>query len=87
MNYLRDGNTVYAAADGFWWRELRGPGAEVELLLRGEALRGRGRAVEDQPEHRSAVFDRLRPTAPKFFGTLIQIDLDAPAAATEETAP
>ncbi len=75
VNYLRDGDTVYAAADGRWWRELRGEGAPVELLVRGETLTGQGRTIEDDPDHRSAVFDRLRPSAPKLFGRLVQIDL------------
>ncbi len=75
VNYLREGDTVYAAADGRWWRELRGEGAPVELLMRGETLAGQGRAIEDDPDHRAAVFDRLRPSAPKLFGTLVQIDL------------
>jgi hypothetical protein len=75
VNYIREGDTVFAAADGRWWRQLSGEGARVELLVRGEALVGQGRAIEDDPDHRSAVFGRLRPTAPKVFGTLIQIDL------------
>jgi len=76
VNYLRDGDTIYAAADGRWWRELRGQGAPVELFVRGEALVGHARAIEDEPDHRSAIFDRLRPSAPKLLGTLIQIELD-----------
>lgn len=79
VNYLRESDTVYAGADGRWWHELRGAGASVELLVRGETLTGHARAVEDDPEHRAAVFDRLRPSAPKIFGTLVQIDL-APGA-------
>jgi hypothetical protein len=75
VNYIREGERVYAGADGRWWRELRGKGAPVELLVRGESLVGHARAIEDEPEHRSAVFDRLRPSAPKLFGTLVQIDL------------
>ncbi len=75
VNYLREGDTLYAAADGRWWRELRGEGAPVELLVRGETLTGQARAIKDDPDHRSAVFDRLRPSAPKLFGTLVQIDL------------
>ena len=75
VNYLREGDTIYAAADGRWWRELRDEGAPVELLVRGETLTGQGRAIEDDPDHRSAVFDRLRPSAPKLFGRLVQIDL------------
>ena len=79
VNYLREGETVYAAADGRWWRQLRGEGAPVELLVLGETLAGHARAIEDDPDHRSAVFDRLRPSAPKLFGTLVQIEL-APRA-------
>jgi len=75
VNYLREGDTVYAGADGRWWHELRGQGAPVELLVRGKTLAGQARAVEDDPDHRAAVFDRLRPTAPKLFGTLVQIEL------------
>ncbi|HET6472493.1 MAG TPA: hypothetical protein VFG38_11675 [Pseudomonadales bacterium] len=76
VNFLREGNVVYAGADGRWWHELRGAGGRVQLLVRGETLTGIGRAIEDQPEHRADVFSRLRPTAPKFTGTLVQIDLD-----------
>src|SRR5215468_11198869 len=43
VNYLREGDTVYAGADGGWWRELRGAGARVELLIRGETLAGHAR--------------------------------------------
>jgi hypothetical protein len=56
-------------------RELRGAGANVRLLIAGESLEGHARAIEDDPELRVAVFDRLRPTAPKLFGTLVHIDL------------
>ena len=75
VNYIREGDTVYAAADGRWWRELRGGGAPVELLVRGALHVGHARAIEDDPAHRSRVFDRLRPSAPKLFGTLVQIEL------------
>jgi hypothetical protein len=79
VNYLRDGQTVYAAADGRWWRELSGAGARVQVLVQGETLVGQARAIEDEPERRAQIFDRLRPTAPKIFGTLVQIDLVPPA--------
>jgi hypothetical protein len=75
VNYLREGDVVYAGADGRWWRELRGQGARVELLIQGETLSGVARAVEDRPEHRADVFSRLRPNALKFAGTLVEIEL------------
>lgn len=76
VNYLRDGATVYAAADFPWWRELRGEGGRGSVLIRGETLHGQIRAVENDPELRESVFARLRPTAPRWMGTLVVIDLD-----------
>ena len=76
VNYLRDGDTVYAAADFPWWRELRDGGGRGTVLIRGETLQGRMRAVEDDPELRDSVFARLRPTAPRWAGTLVVIELD-----------
>ena len=75
VNYWREGDKVFAAADGGWWRELRGDGVPVTVFVRGEELRGRARTVEDDPEYRSRVFAQLRPTAPSFTGTMIEIQL------------
>jgi len=77
VNYLREGDTVYAAADFPWWRELEGGGGRGSVLIRGETLAGHVRVVLDDPALRDAVFERLRPTAPRYFGTLVVIDLDA----------
>ena len=76
VNYLRDGDTVYAAADFPWWRELRGEGGRASVLIRGETLHGHIGAVEDDPKLRDSVFSRLRPTAPRWMGTLVVIELD-----------
>ena len=76
VNYLRDGDTVYAAADFPWWRELRGEGGQGKVLIRGQTLHGRIRVVEEDPELRESVFARLRPTAPSWMGTLVVIELD-----------
>ena len=76
VNYLREGDRVYAGADFPWWRELRGDGGRVRLLIRGEVLDGQGRAIEDDEALRSQVFERLRPTAPSWTGTLVEITLD-----------
>ncbi len=75
VNYLREADKVYAGADGRWWRELRGGGATVELLVRGEILRGNAVAIENDPEHRASVFARLRPSALSWAGTLVEITL------------
>jgi hypothetical protein len=76
VNYLREGDTVYAAADFPWWREVRGKGGRGSVLIRGETLHGRIRAVKDDPELRESVFARLRPSAPHWMGTLVVIELD-----------
>ena len=76
MNYLRDRGTVYAAADFPWWRELRDGGGRGSALIRGETLHGRIRVVLDDPDLRRSVFERLRPTAPSWTGTLVAVELD-----------
>jgi hypothetical protein len=46
VNYLREATRSTRAPNGRWWRELRGPGARVALLIRGESLAGHARAIE-----------------------------------------
>lgn len=77
VNYWRDEDMVYAAADGRWWRDLVGAGFPVTVLIRGETLRGRARAVLDDEDYTQRVFAELRPNAIEGFGTLIEIRLDA----------
>ncbi len=76
VNYLREGDRVYAGADGRWWKELVGDGHPVTLLVRGETLRGTARAVLDDPAARKDVFSRLRPRALPGFGTLVEVRLE-----------
>ena len=76
VNYLREGNLVFAGADGTWWKELVGDGFPVTLLVRGSTLRGTARAVLDDPGYTRDVFTRLRPNALKGFGTLVEVQLD-----------
>lgn len=79
VNYLREGNRVYAGADGQWWKELMGEAREVGMLIQGESLRGQGLSIENDPQYRRDVFKRLRPTAPDFTGgTLVVIEIASP---------
>jgi len=75
VNYLRKGGMVYAAADGRWWKPLAGDGADVTVLVRGETLSGRARAVRDDPDYTTRIFRELRPDAIEGFGTLVEIRL------------
>lgn len=77
VNYWRDGDRVYAAADGRWWRELEGDGFPVTVLVRGETLSGVGRAVRDDPAYTKRIFESLRPDAIEGFGTLVEVVLTA----------
>lgn len=76
VNFLREDGRVYAGADGWWWKELRGGPHAVTVFVEGERIAGRARAVTDAPAYRTDVFSRLRPTALPGFGTLVEILLD-----------
>lgn len=76
VNYLRDGETVYSAADGPWWRELKESGGRGSVFIRGETLSGRVRIEVEDAALRDSVFERLRPTAPRMLGTLVIVELD-----------
>ena len=76
VNYLREGNRVYAGADGRWWKELVEGDRAVRVWIRGEDLAGRARAILDDPDYKRDIFARLRPKALPGFGTLIEIRLD-----------
>lgn len=84
VNYRREGDQVYAGADGRWWRTLRDGNIPVTVLIQGETLAGRARVVSDDPEFKAAVFGRLRPNVPKWLPSsldahLVVIDLSAAA--------
>ena len=86
VNYRRESDQVFAGADGRWWRPLRDGNAPVTMLIRGETLTGKARVVLDDPAYKKDVFDRLRPTVPKWLpewldAHLVVIDIDpAPTA-------
>lgn len=86
VNYRREGNHVYAGADGRWWRTLRDGNAPVTVLIRGERLAGRAHVVFDDPAFKADVFSRLRPTVPGWLPAwldahLVVIELEAPTPA------
>lgn len=80
VNYLREGNQVFAGADGRWWRAFRDGDVPVRTMIKGEQLSGKARVVLDDPEYTRDVFSRLRPAAPRWLpewlnANLIVIDL------------
>lgn len=80
VNYYREPGVVFAGADGSWWKELVGDGTAVQVWIRGETRSGVARAIRDDPAYTERVFSKLRPTAVKGFGTLIEIKLAEPPA-------
>ena len=75
VNYLREGERVYAGADGRWWRTLREGDAPVTVTIRGETLPGRAHVVFDDPAYKADVFSRLRPTVPKWLPSFLDAHL------------
>lgn len=61
VNYIREDNSVYTGADGRWWRQLRGDGAAVSVLIKGEELSGVGQAVENDRARRRFILEKVRP--------------------------
>jgi len=81
VNYLREGDQVFAGADGVWWRSLRDGPLPVQVYIKGQEYSGKAQVVLDDPDYRRDIFSRLRPTAPAWLpdwlnGKLIVIDLD-----------
>lgn len=81
VNYLKEEPLVFMGIDGLWWREFRGEGAPVRMLIRGEELSGHARVVLDDPQYTEEIFARLRPTVPEWLpdwlnGKLVVITLD-----------
>ena len=91
VNYRREGNRVYAGADGRWWRSLRAGDAPVTVLIRGETLVGHAHVLFDDPEFKADVFSRLRPTVPSWLpgwldAELVVIDLAGPASVAPDVS-
>jgi hypothetical protein len=63
VNYLREGNQVFTAADGRWWRAFQDGGAPVTLLIRGRTMTGHAVLELDDQDYIDDVFSRLRPAA------------------------
>ncbi len=81
VNYLKEDPLVFMGIDGLWWREFRGDGAPVTMLIRGEELSGHAKVVLDDQAYVDDIFARLRPTAPAWLpdwanGKLVVITLD-----------
>ncbi len=71
VGYYRDGNCLWilTSRDRTWWKNLRG-GAEVELLLKRESVRGFAEVEQDNSAVQARLCDYVRhiPQAAKPMG-------------------
>ncbi|MCG8413998.1 MAG: hypothetical protein MI746_07245 [Pseudomonadales bacterium] len=74
VNYLREGNTVFAASDFSWWKQIARNGSSVEMLIQGNKLTGVAQISLDD-EYTYDVFTRLRPDAPTWASRLMRTRL------------
>ena len=70
VNYLREGNTVFAGSDFNWWKKIASDGTRLKLLIKGEELEGTA-TVSDDTGYTYEVFERLRPDAPTWASKLV----------------
>ena len=63
VNYLREGDKVYAGSDGRWWRAFKDGGAPVTMLIKGQTLTGYATVELDDRAYIDDIFSRLRPAA------------------------
>ena len=80
VNYLLEGNKVFAGADGRWWHVFEGEGIPVTMLIKGQELKGHGIVILDNQPYVDDVFSRLRPAAPEWLpdwlnGKLVEITI------------
>ena len=71
VNYVHAREKYWAGADGSWWRELREPGLNLSIVVRGETIKVRGIAIEDNRQLTREIFSELRPTAPEWVGAIL----------------
>ena len=75
-NYLRDGNTLWVISwrGRTWWKNLLG-GANVQVLLAGKSVEGRGQVIEEEKAVAQSLFEYYKkaPQVAKY----VQIGLDA----------
>lgn len=63
VNYLWEGDKVFAGSDGRWWRAFQEGDVPVTLLIKGQTLTGRASVELDNQAYIDDIFSRLRPAA------------------------
>ena len=83
VNYLWEGDKVFAGSDGRWWRAFQGEGAPVTVMIKGQTMAGHATVELDDQDYIDDIFSRLRPAASwvptALDAKLVVITLDEPA--------
>jgi len=75
VNYLQEGEQVFLGADGLWWRDFRGDGADVVVWIKGNKFRGRATLKLGDSETKDRVFPIIRPRVPEWLPDFLNAKL------------
>ena len=75
VNYLHENKQVFLGADGLWWRDFRGEGAEVVMWIKGDEFKGRARVKLGESETKDRVFPTIRPRVPEWIPDFLNAKL------------
>ena len=75
VNYLYENKQVFLGADGSWWRDFRGDGAEVVMWIKGAEFKGRARVKLGESETKDRVFPTIRPRVPEWIPDFLNAKL------------
>ena len=87
VNYLMEGDQVFAGSDFGWWRAFEQGDVPVRMLIRGRYYKGLARVELEDLAYVEDVFSRLRPTVPGWlthWGKLVIISEVTPDAEGSE---
>ena len=75
VNYLHENKQVFLGADGPWWRDFRGEGAEVVMWIKGDEFKGRATVKLGESDAKDRVFPIIRPRVPEWLPDFLNAKL------------
>ena len=75
VNYLYENKQVFLGADGPWWRDFRGDGAEVVIWIKGDEFKGRATVKLGESDAKDRVFPIIRPRVPEWLPDFLNAKL------------
>ena len=75
VNYLHEKKQVFLGADGLWWRNFRGEGAEVVMWIKGNEFKGRALVKLGDSVTKDRVFPIIRPRVPEWLPDFLNAKL------------